>query len=227
LSFGAIGSIVSGVSLLLAAYNDYGRLLTKFFMGYWVTSGMFHLQRTWIIYLLTLVIGLIFVQLGHNESTKICETKSSHGSLFIVLIVILLILSSSLLVQANQVNWRGEVVPYWDVCLFVDGNSGNTDWNTGILFGALTISILTLLGIAQISWGKIYLGCHQNSRNHNLIRITGLLHSISGIILLFAIFPIYLDSFGYVQFHFLLFVPFLVTQIISSITFFTIQKHQQ
>jgi hypothetical protein len=219
---GAIGSLVSGASLMLAAINDYGRLLTKFFMGYWTTSGMFILQRTWIIYLLIFIIGLVFAQLGHLKAKKIFENKPSYSSYYVVFIVFLLIVSCGLLLQANPVNWSGGVVPYWDVCLFTEGNSANLDWNMGILFSALTLSIIALLGITQILWGKIYQGS-ENLKNNKLIRFTGLVHKISGIILLFDIFPIYLDSLGYVQFHFLLFIPFLISQIISSITFLTLR----
>lgn len=222
---GAIGSTVSGFALTIAAYNDYGRLLTKFANGYWTMSGMFHLQRTWIIYLLILVIGLLLAQLGHRHFNKKYVTTPSKSSFLVLLIILLLILSSGLLVQAKPVNWRGEVMPYWDVCLFEDWNSGVLDWNTGILFSASTLSILILLGITQISWGNIYRS-YQNLEDSNLIHITGILHYMSGIFLLLTIFPIYLDLLGYVGFHVLLFIPFLVTQIISSITFLILTRRQ-
>ena len=220
---GAIGSFVSGFCLIFAAFNDYGRVLTKFFLGCWVSSGMIHFQRTWIIYLLILILGLIFTQFGHLKAKKILGNRSSYSSLLIVLMVFLSVLSCVLLVHANAVNWRGDAVPYWDVCLFTEGNSTNIDWNMGILFCALTISIIALLGVTQILWGKIYQGSNQNLKNHKVIHFTGLALEVSGIILLFEIIPIYLDWFRYTNFHFLLFVPFLVSQILSSVTFLTMR----
>ena len=217
---GAIGSTVSGLVLILAAYSDYGRLYTKFFMGYWTTSGMFHPQRTWLIYLLILALGLILAEIGHRKFNKIYRTKSSYSFIFTILTIILLIFSSCLLAQANPINHRGEVVPYWGVCLF-------EELNTGILFSALTLSILFLLGISQISLGKTYHNSHQKTKNPKLVYITGRLHSVSGIILLCAIFLTYVDLGGLPQFHFLLFIPFLVTQITTALTFLKLRKNSK
>ena len=214
---GAIGSTVSGLVLILAAYSDYGRLHTKFFMGYWTTSGMFHPQRTWLIYLLILALGLILAEIGHRKFNKIYRTKSSYSFIFTILTIILLIFSSCLLAQANPINHRGEVVPYWGVCLF-------EELNTGILFSALTLSILALLGITQISLGAIYSSSYQNTKNPKLAHLTGLLQSWSGSFLLFAIFLVYLDLGGWNQLHVLIFLPFLVTQIVAAINFISVRR---
>ena len=182
---------------------------------------MFHPQRTWLIYLLILASGLILAEIGHRKFMHTCSRihpkKTSNIFIFTILTSILLIFSSALLSQANPINHRGDVVPYWSVCLF-------GDWMTGIQFSVLTLSILALLGITQISWGNIYLELYQNTKNHNLTYMTGCLQAFSGAILLSAHFPIYYDVFGYSQFHFLLFVPFLVSQIITSVTFLTSRK---
>jgi hypothetical protein len=149
---------------------------------------MFHLQRTWIFYLLALLIGISFAELGYKKLKRTFGIKSSLSSVFVILTSILVVFSTILLTLANAINHRGETVPYWSVCLF-------EDLTTNILFSALTISILASLGLTQISWGNIHLTFYRNTKKRYPIYVTGLLQLTSGIILLLSLFPIYMNLF--------------------------------
>lgn len=211
---GAIGSAVSGITLMVATTNGYGSFMVNFFGRGVGLSGF--LYRTWLIYLPVLAIGLIFADLGHRRFSKIYENKPSYSFIYTTLTSILLIVSTGLIAQENQTSNIGGLDNYWNRFLF-------EDFNLGIAFGVLTLTIFALLGLIQLMWGRRYLHSYQNARNQKLTQMNGLLHTMSGIILLFTISPVYLLV---LQFLFFISLLFLGTQIISSLTFLTLRKNK-
>ena len=206
----ATGSLLSGAFLFAAIHYGFGDYLTYPFRGGWATSGQLH--RTSLIFLTALAFSILLAGLGYRKQGKTQKDPLVSYKLILVIITsIILFYAAILIAQAHPIYIQGAVGPYWNRCFF-------QDLDDSIQFTQLTITIFALLGITQISWGKTQQKTQAYPRNRNLGLITGKLLMISGIIFLLAILPLYLFPFNS-KIPLYASLLFLVTQILSSITF--------